>query len=526
MRVGWIGVSSILLIMAATAAAPIIIDAESGQAPNPTDDRLQRADQLFEGKRYWDALEEYDAAKETTEPDQLARASRGLLRTLLQVAEFPRAYEEATFLSGLGTTDPDDRALYAEALWAFGLFPEAERMYNEVLAVDPGNTLARHGIGRSLAARGRLEDGVVQLQAAIAGDDRAEYYLTLGAVYRRLQKYDDAIDALEGYLSRLPRPPRRTIYRRGRRILTNRRAESNVTRSEVRFLRSFGDRMPVQISPEQLDDIHTIPFRIQNNKVVVRARVNGNDPMDLVVDTGAEQMVLSRSSAHRVGVRPIANMLSAGVGRGFRALELGRIDTLEIGTLHVSNVPVIINNPTRSDFPDGHNENSLSPLALGLSTIIDYKTHHMIVARNLPAEVTDIEMPMHFHRLPMVRGVINGEHPKSFIVDTGGEVISIGFSTAVSLGIVPVRHIPLRVYGTSGWDPDAFLLPGVNLAFDRVQYDNFPVVVLNLHRPSALLGFHIGGIIGHKFLHDYRVGFDLADGVVRLTGALAPSSLR
>ena len=80
-----------------------------------------------------------------------------------------------------------------------------------------------------------------------------------------------------------------------------------------------------------------------------------------------------------------------------------------------------------------------------------------------------------------------------------------------------MRYIPLEVYGTSGWDPDAFLLPGVNLAFNQVLYDNFSVVVLNLHRPSALLGFHIGGIIGHKFLSNYRVAIDMADGVVRLT---------
>ena len=53
--------------------------------------------------------------------------------------------------------------------------------------------------------------------------------------------------------------------------------------------------------------------------------------------------------------------------------------------------------------------------------------------------------------------------------------------------------------------------------FDRVQYDNFSVVVLNLHRPSALLGFQVGGIIGHKFLSNYRVALDLNEGVVRLT---------
>jgi hypothetical protein len=31
------------------------------------------------------------------------------------------------------------------------------------------------------------------------------------------------------------------------------------------------------------------------------------------------------------------------------------------------------------------------------------------------------------------------------------------------------RKIALKVYGTSGWDPDAFLMPGVDLAFDTIQ---------------------------------------------------------
>jgi len=72
------------------------------------------------------------------------------------------------------------------------------------------------------------------------------------------------------------------------------------------------------------------------------------------------------------------------------------------------------------------------------------------------------------------------------------------------------------VYGTSGWDPDAFLMPGVDLLFDTIAYKNFPVVVLNLNAPSALLGFELGGIVGHKFLSKYRVGIDLERSVLRL----------
>ena len=72
------------------------------------------------------------------------------------------------------------------------------------------------------------------------------------------------------------------------------------------------------------------------------------------------------------------------------------------------------------------------------------------------------------------------------------------------------------MYGTSGWDPDAFLMPGVDLLFDQIAYKNFPVVVLNLNAPSALLGFELGGIVGHKFLSKYRVAIDLDRSVLRL----------
>jgi hypothetical protein len=79
------------------------------------------------------------------------------------------------------------------------------------------------------------------------------------------------------------------------------------------------------------------------------------------------------------------------------------------------------------------------------------------------------------------------------------------------------RKIGLKVYGTSGWDRDAFLMPGVNLKFDQIAYPNFSVVVLNLRAPSVLLGFDVGGIVGHKFLSTFRVALDLERSEMRLT---------
>ncbi len=500
-----LGYRRTFVALAFSVAVPIIIGAESNTDSARTEVRLQLAELLYGDQRYWEALSAYENAKQGARPEQLLRASSGLLRSLLHVAEFTRAQQEADFLSSLDPVDSEYRALYADALWAFGLFTEAEQVYLEVLASEPDSAMARHGLGRSLAARGQLEEAVVELQAALAREQRGEFYHTLGSVYRRLQRYDLAADAFESYVE----------------DLAGTRMDQKIewARSEIRFLRSFGERVPVYVSPERLDAVHTVPFRLERDKVIVRGRVNGGSELDLVVDTGAEQMVLSQATAQRVGVRPITNTLSAGVGRvGMRGLELGRADTLELGTLSVENVPALIKNPPLTGLPQTRSENSFSPLALGMSAVVDYQNYRLVMARELPPEpLADVELPMRFHRLALVRGIINGSVQKSFIVDTGGEVISISLSTANALGMVPVRHIPLRVFGTSGWDDDAFLLPGVNLGFDRIRFDNFSVVVLNLHRPSALLGFHIGGIIGHTFLGDYRVAMDLNDSVLRLT---------
>ena len=184
------------------------------------------------------------------------------------------------------------------------------------------------------------------------------------------------------------------------------------------------------------------------------------------------------------------------------------------------NIPCLIKNPPLAlrDLPTRETE-SLSPLALGYSMTIDYKSRLITLGKRIPVEPADFELPLRLHRLATVQGTIDGSRHANFIVDTGGEVISISEASANALGKREGRRINLRVYGSSGWDQTAFLLPGVNLAFDDIQYQNFSVVVLNLDTPSALLGFQVGGIVGHKFLSNYKVTIDLERSVLRLKKA-------
>jgi tetratricopeptide (TPR) repeat protein len=492
---------TIILVVAGAVALQIVIGAQSTPATARSETRLQLAELLRGDQRYWEAISAYDQAKSGATHEQLVRASAGMLQALLQVAEFTRAYEEAEALRGLAPSDPEVLALNGDALWAAGLFDEAEQVYRDVLALAPESAAARHGLARSLATRHEFDEALDWIESALAvSPDVAVYHHTLGSIYQRMHQFSEAATAYERYVALLP---------------VNANSEkADWARSEVRFLKSFGDLPAVQLA--EPGRLHTIPFRLVRDKVIVRGRVNGQDAVDFVMDTGAEQTVLSQPAAQRLGVQPLTNILSAGVGEvGLRGLQAGRIQSLQIGSLEVANVPALIKSPPLGGLPTPEAE-GFSPLALGLSVTIDYGQNQLIVGEVLPDDPADIVLPLRQHRLTVVRGVINGVHPRSFVVDTGGEVISISRGTDNMLPPLTVRQVPLKVYGTSGWDENAYLRPGVNLAFNQLRFPNFSVVVLNLHRPSALLGFHIGGIVGHTFLSDYRVTLDLNRSVMKL----------
>ena len=114
-------------------------------------------------------------------------------------------------------------------------------------------------------------------------------------------------------------------------------------------------------------------------------------------------------------------------------------------------------------------------------------------------------------RLAIVRGIVNGNTPAGFVLDTGGEATSLSRRVAGTLGMDPeLRRVPAQVYGSSGWDRRAFLMPYVDIEFaSGVGLQQRSVPVVNLDAPSALLGVNIGGIIGHELLSRYTLTIDL-----------------
>jgi len=491
-------VGAVVAVRAASAAlgAQIVVS-------TPADVQVQLGDLFLADGRYVDAQEAYRRALGADDAALSVRAGSGLVLALLRTGAFQEAFDVS---SGLGSRHPTSMAVRGDALWSMGRFEEAEASYEAALAVDSRQPRARHGRARSLAARNRLADALTDAHEALRLNPReAEFHHTLAAIHERLRHFDEAARALASYIDLLPDK--------------DRSEKAGWARAEIRFLESFKGRVPFDIDMPPAGGVWTMPIRIRGDKVTVAGKVNGGS-QEFLLDTGAERTVISLEVARRRGVLPITSMQTAGVGGvGLRGLEVGRIDTLEIGGLKIRNVPCLIKNPPLGGLPAREPE-SFSPLALGLSMRIDYERRQLTIGRSLePADYTD-ELPLRMYRLAFVRGTVNGSLAATFVVDTGGELISISDATAGQIRpATPFRRIPLRVYGTSGWDKDAFLMPDVDLEFSTIRFTRIPVVVLNLRAPSALLGFQLGGIVGHRFLSKYRVTIDMNRSVVGLESA-------
>ena len=491
-----------LAVCSIVAALSLTLAARGPLSPTATAIQIDLADVLFAHGDYRGALGVYLRAVSTDDAELRNRARAGVIRTALRIGEFAIASSHSAALRTALPRQAEALTLSGDSYWATGLFDEAEAAYRDALSIDPTYWRGRNGLAKSLASRGLVLQARTEAEAALAagGDAEPELHHTLAQINESLREFALAADGYLRFIDRLP----------GR----DRRDRAPWTRNLVGYLRSFGERKPYELASDP-NEVHYVPFKVVRDKVVVKAKLNGKK-MDFAVDTGAERTVVTVSTARRLGIRPLVETMSAGVGMvGLRGLQLGVADSLEVGNLKLKNVPVLIKNPPLEGLPTKETE-SLSPLAFGFSMSLDYQARMLTMARRLAAREADVTLPLRMHRLATVRGIVN-DRPASFIVDTGGEVISLNTSVARSL-FKPAdwRRIALKVYGASGWDPEAYLLPGVNLGFDEISYRNTPIVVMNLEVPSVLLGYEIGGTLGYKFLSRYRVDVDLQTSEVRL----------
>ena len=488
----------IVAVALALTSAYVATAQEKSQENLSPDAWLKAGDAHLAHRRYNEAVVAYRRAQETNDVELRVQAGVGATRSLLRAGRFSEA---AGIAAEMVTRDPDNAgaiASQADVLWSSGLFPEAEEQYAAALERDPALPAALHGVGRSLAAKSQLTEAEAQVVSAAAGEPTDPLkWMTLGTIYERQWRYRDAVAAYRKSLALLPSRGWDDAARR--------------TRERTDFLASFGANSTRVIAGA--DDVHEVPIRIKNGRVLVQGKLSGWRTTDFELDTGADAMVLTPLVARGVGIRPTNTVQTAGVGSifgGVRTVQIARLDRFEIGGLKVERVPTVVKAPSLGAGV-GLETEGFSPLALGYSMRLDYHRNIMTIARVLPEKEYQIRLPLRVQRLALVRGMVNGTTPASFVLDTGGDATALSRRLVDTLKVdSTLRKVPVRVWGTSGWDRSAYLLPYTNVELAQGHgLKNSSVPVLDLMPMSAILGVNLGGIIGHDLLSQYEISIDL-----------------
>jgi tetratricopeptide (TPR) repeat protein len=402
-------------------------------------------------------------------------------------------------------SDPADPALLVllgTAAFREARFSEADSAFGEAVRRDPSRAAAHAGLGlldlsanRLASARDRLRRSlelaptpeVLRLLARIAVLER-DY----AEAARRLRQAADG-DARVPDARRAEIRERARVYERVAKDGGSRFARP-VTRGQLRFDVARGDEVPL-----------------------LPVRVNGRDPVYLILDTGAEDHVLDLAFARELGLELSGRVGSIESTLGGAERRLAVVDSLNLDGIVVERVPVsvadlaVLGLGGRGSYTVG---GVLSPALL----FRDFLVRVDFARRTIDLERYDAGGSGYLSRRPalrrdsvplrfnadgtgmVVQAEIGGSRGHPLLVDTGASDLYLDAGLARALDVDPldltvalgdVRRTRLRAH----------------LLRDRPP---------GVHDPGEPRGVALEGVLGYPFFRGLRLVFDWYHGLLLL----------
>lgn len=259
----------------------------------------------------------------------------------------------------------------------------------------------------------------------------------------------------------------------------------------------------------------TIPFKLVNNHIHIRVKVNGH-PLHFVLDSGSRN-ILSRQAAKAVGVKAKGTLQGVRVGFGTKTVSAGfaKVKNLVLGdkvALRNQNFFVI-------PLPDLSTTTSLDGM-VGYGVFkrfvvrIDYANHLLTLIRpeNFFPEGAGVPVPLKFHNDKVaVKAFIDGL-PGYFEIDTGFHgslLLYTPFSKANNL-YTRYRATPPVVGSGFAGVVHRRVARGGELTIGSVTVKG-PIMALGMATQGADAKKDLAGNIGTRILQRFTVTFDYAD---------------
>jgi tetratricopeptide (TPR) repeat protein len=457
-----------------------------------------------------------------------ADARLGLSFALLKQRNLQGAYDNAARVIMQNPLSARAHALLGASILGAGEFRLSVEEFRTALALDENEALAVAGLAMVDFYENRMPVALGGLRKAVSMDpEEPDFVFNLGQAAARSEKYKEAADAYERFLMIAPK----TDTDRRARIL-----------GLIDFLRYLGRQGSLYIAGG--DHRSTVPFEATDNRPILEVRVNGNrQPLRFVLDTGSGMSVISDETAKRLGIKAVAKGgLARAVGGGGKfEIVYGFLNSIEIGTAKVENVPVYI----RKFFDDHIRVDGY----LGLSVVskyltsIDYGTRRMSLLRQnqtdqveswttirrpdntqalLPLSPNDgaVEVPLRTTSSGFLSGEVSLEgfnKNVNFIIDTAASITVVSEKLSQEEQLLDLlQPSKMRVFGAAGVTEDVKLLQLPRLSFGLSNLEKINAAVLDMEPVNETAGFTQSGILGGNFLRHFRIYFDFARGAMRL----------
>lgn len=455
-------------------------------------------------------------------------ARLGLSFTLLKQRSLQGAYDNAARVIMLDPLSARAHALLGAAILGAGEFRLSVEEFRTALTLDENEALAVAGLAMVDFYENRLSLALPALRKAVSMDsEEPDYVFNLGQAAARSEKYKEAADAYERFLMVAPK----TDFDRRARIV-----------GLIDFLRYLGRVGSLYVPGGEYRS--SVPFEATDNRPILEIRVNGQkEPLRFVLDTGSGMSVISEQTAKRLNIKPIARGgLARAVGGGGKfEIVYGFLDSVEIGTARIGNVPVYIRK-----FFDNHvhvdGYLGLSVVAKYL-TSIDYGTRRMSLVRQhqtdqleswttvrrsesfqslIPATPNDnsVEVPLRTTSSGFLSGEVGldgFQKSVNFIIDTAASITVISEKLSQEEQLLDLlQPSKMRVFGAAGVTEDVKLLQLPRLSLGLSKLEKINAAVLDLEPVNETAGFTQSGILGGNFLRHFRIYFDFARGAMRL----------
>ena len=264
---------------------------------------------------------------------------------------------------------------------------------------------------------------------------------------------------------------------------------------------SQSDRVAMQISKPNVPRIDV--------------RMNGTRNTFAIVDSGAVLSIISDKLANSMHVRSLGTFEGTFYGLLDEPIQVrfGMLDSLEIGSIRLENVPVAIMPSDKMRFLIASEDPFEMDLLLGANLLKEFRMEfdfrrnsamlsHLTAADHEP----DVAQNLFIDGFrPMVRGTVNRKGWFLFILDTGSEVT---FLNASHLAQLPVQFYAPKLHGAllqglGGAQKHGEKIENVEIGVDKWggTFRTLPMYESD-DRANAV------GIVGENFLMNFRLVID------------------